>query len=133
MLSGADPGFQVRGGALKKIAPSGGRREIFLGYFVWKITILRQKIIFFSNCGGSRENGWGISCKKHDFTPKIIFFPSFRGGGAGCAPPGSAPAIVSIDKTIYQGWIQDLWLGGVSRRGVWGPLKVPSWSRVEPW
>jgi hypothetical protein len=42
---------------------------------------------------------------------KIIFFPSFRGGGAGCAPPGSAPAIVSIDKTIYQGWIQDLWLG----------------------
>jgi hypothetical protein len=25
---GADLGFQVRGGALKKIAPSGGRREI---------------------------------------------------------------------------------------------------------
>jgi hypothetical protein len=23
--------------------------------------------------------------------------------------------------------------GGVSRRGVWGPFKVPSWSRVEPW
>ena len=38
---------------------------------------------------------------------------------------------------IYQGRIQDLWLGGggggVSRRGVWGPLKVPSWSRAEPW
>ena len=33
-----------------------------------------------------------------------------------------------------QGRIQDLWLGGgVSRRGVWGPLKVPSWSRVEAW
>ena len=29
--SGADPGFQVRGGALKKIAPSGGRRENFWG------------------------------------------------------------------------------------------------------
>jgi hypothetical protein len=30
--TGADPGFQVRGGgALKKIAPSGGRREICLG------------------------------------------------------------------------------------------------------
>jgi hypothetical protein len=28
---GADPGFQVRGGALKKIAPSGGRREHFWG------------------------------------------------------------------------------------------------------
>jgi hypothetical protein len=23
--------------------------------------------------------------------------------------------------------------GGVSRRGVWGLLKVPSWSRVELW
>jgi hypothetical protein len=27
--TGADPGFQVRGGALKKIAPSGGRLENF--------------------------------------------------------------------------------------------------------
>jgi hypothetical protein len=26
-IAGANPGFQVRGGALKKIAPSGGRRE----------------------------------------------------------------------------------------------------------
>ena len=34
--SGADPGFQVRGAHLKKIAPSGGRRE----------------------------NLWGISCEK---------------------------------------------------------------------
>ena len=23
--------------------------------------------------------------------------------------------------------------GGVSRRGIWGPHKVPSWSRVKPW
>jgi hypothetical protein len=27
-ISGADPGFQVRGGALKKIAPSGGGAKI---------------------------------------------------------------------------------------------------------
>ena len=42
----------------------------------------------------------------------------------------------SIMDIIYhhQGRIQDLWLGGgVSRRGVWGPLKVPSGSRTEPW
>jgi hypothetical protein len=39
---GADPGFQVRGGALKKIAPSGGRRENF----------------------------WGISCEKSRFYAK---------------------------------------------------------------
>ena len=33
-----------------------------------------------------------------------------------------------------QGRIQDLWLGGgVSRRGVWGPLKVPSGSKADSW
>jgi hypothetical protein len=64
-ISGADPGFKVRGARLKKIAPSRGRREnvcgisceksrfyakksyffqlrrearTFLGYFVWEIT-----------------------------------------------------------------------------------------------
>ena len=41
-IPGADPGFQVRGGALKKIAPSGGRRENF----------------------------WGISCEKSRFYAK---------------------------------------------------------------
>ena len=52
-IPGADPGFQVRGGgALKKIAPSGGRRE---------------------NC-------WGISCEKSRFyAKKIIFFPILGG------------------------------------------------------
>ena len=44
-ISGADPGFQVRGGALKKIAPSGGRRE---------------KI-------------WGISCEKSRFYAKKLY------------------------------------------------------------
>ena len=47
-VSGADPGFQVRGagGALKKIAPSGGR------------------------C----ENFWGISCEKSGFYAKKSYF-----------------------------------------------------------
>jgi hypothetical protein len=40
--AGADPGFQVRGGTLKKIAPSRGRRENF----------------------------WGISCEKSRFYAK---------------------------------------------------------------
>ena len=30
-FSGPDPGFQFRGGVLKKIAPSGGRHENFWG------------------------------------------------------------------------------------------------------
>ena len=47
--SGADPGFQVSGGALKKIAPSGGRREIV----------------------------WGISCEKSRFYAKQSYFFQF--------------------------------------------------------
>ena len=78
-VAGADPGFQVRGDALKKNCaeqrearncwgisceksrfyakksyffqlPREARK--FLRYFVWKITILRQKIIFFPILGG---------------------------------------------------------------------------------
>ena len=48
--TGADPGFQVRGGALKKIAPSGGRRE----------------------------NIWGISCEKSRFYAKKSNFFQLR-------------------------------------------------------
>jgi hypothetical protein len=49
---GADPGFQVRGGGtLKKIVPSGGRRENF----------------------------WSISCEKSRFYAKKSYFSNFRG------------------------------------------------------
>jgi hypothetical protein len=37
---GADPGFQARGGAVKKFAPSGGRREN-----VWGISCEKSRII----------------------------------------------------------------------------------------
>ena len=65
VIAGADPGFQDRGGALKKIAPNVGRRENF----------------------------GGISCEKSRFyAKKILFFPILGGGGVrGCAAPGSAP------------------------------------------
>ena len=53
MFTGADPGFQVGGGGtVKKIAPSGGRREHF----------------------------WGISCEKSRFYAKKSYFSNFRGG-----------------------------------------------------
>ena len=103
--TGADPGFQVRGGALKENAPSGGRREKFwgisceksrfyakksdffqwrrearkfLGYFVWKITILRQKNIFFSNFRG--------------------------GGGARGAPPWIPPCLADFGYAVDALW-----------------------------
>jgi hypothetical protein len=62
--AGADPGFQVRGGALNKIAPSGGRRQKF----------------------------GGISCEESRFyAKKNHIFSNFRGSRAESPPPGSAP------------------------------------------
>jgi hypothetical protein len=118
MYPGADPGLQVRGGALKKIAPSGGRREQFWGisceksrfyaknsYFfpiaeggtkIFGVLHVKNhdftpKIHIFSNCGGRHKNFWGISCEKSQFYGKF-FFPILGGARAGCTPsPGSAP------------------------------------------
>ena len=84
--AGADPGFQVSGGALKKIAPSRGRCENFWGISCEKSRFYAKNHIF-SNCGGRHENFWGISCEKSRFyAKKIIFFSNFRGARAGCAP-----------------------------------------------
>ena len=47
-MQGRIQDFKLGGGALKKFA-----RKL-LGYFVWKITILRQKILFFAILGGRR-------------------------------------------------------------------------------
>jgi hypothetical protein len=47
MITGADPGFQVRGGALKKIAPSRGRRKIFGVFRVKNHDFTPKKILFF--------------------------------------------------------------------------------------
>ena len=46
---GVDPGFQIRGGggALKKIAPSGGRRENLLGSSCEKSRFYAKKSYFF--------------------------------------------------------------------------------------
>ena len=52
--AGVDQGFEVRGVALKKIAPSGGRREKF----------------------------WGISCEKSRFNAQNHIFSNFRGARA---------------------------------------------------
>ena len=55
-ISGADPGFQVKGDGLTKIAPSGGRIE----------------------------NVWGILCGKSRFgAKKNHMFSYFKGGAPG--------------------------------------------------
>ena len=75
LIAGADLGFQARGGTLKKIAPSGGRRE----------------------------NIWGISCEKSQFyAKKIIFFSNFRGGARRvCPPPLDLPLYSYIKHNIH--------------------------------
>jgi hypothetical protein len=58
--SGADPGFQIRGGILKKIAPSGGRREKFWGFSCEKSRFYAKKIIFFPaiDCRWKSMESW---------------------------------------------------------------------------
>ena len=56
-ISGADPGFQVRGAELKELRRAEGGAKIF-GVF---------------------------RVKNHDFTPKNLIFPNFRGGEGGGA------------------------------------------------
>ena len=70
--------FKLGGRTSKNCAERREARK-FLGYFVWKITILRKKIVFFSN---------------------------FRGACAPGAPPppplGSAPAFNNISVISWQ-------------------------------
>ena len=70
--------FNFGGGVLKKIAPEQREARKFLRYFGWKITILRQK---------------------------IIFFPILEGARAGCAPsPWTRPCLVRMTLKIWNTW-----------------------------
>ena len=67
--TGADPGFQVRGGALKKIAPSRGRREHLRGISCEKLLFYAKKSVFTITEGGAKNVGV-FRVKNHDFAPK---------------------------------------------------------------
>jgi hypothetical protein len=86
MLAGAEPGFQVRGGALKKIAPSGGRRENFWGISCEKSRFYAKKSYFFPIAEGSAKIVGVFRVKNHDFTPKNYIFSNFRGGAPWIRP-----------------------------------------------
>ena len=95
IYTGADPGFQVRGGAhLKKLRRAEGGAKIF-GVFRVKNHDFTPKNHIFSNFRGVARNFWDISCEKSRFyAKKIIFFPILGGARAGYAPPPeSAPDI----------------------------------------
>ena len=77
-LPGADPGFQVRGGGvhLKKLRRAEGGAKI-VGVFRVKNHDFTPTNHIFSNCGGRRENIWGISCEKSRFCAKKSYFFQF--------------------------------------------------------
>ena len=78
-IPGADPGFQVRGGAhLKKLRRAEGGAKIFEVFRV----------------------------KNHDFTPNNHIFSNFRGARAGCAPPLNPP-MYSIQHYVIK-FVSDL-------------------------
>jgi hypothetical protein len=69
-LPGTDPGFQVGGGGeahLKKM----------FGVYRVKNHDFTLKNHIFSNCGGRRENVWGISCEKSRFYAKKSYYFQF--------------------------------------------------------
>jgi hypothetical protein len=80
-IQGRIQDFKV-GGALKKKCAERREARKFLGYFVWKITILRQKIIFFPIVEGGAKIYGVFRVKNHDFTPTNHILSNFRG-----APP----------------------------------------------
>ena len=56
-LQGPIPDLKLGGGAHLKNLRRAERARKLLGYFVWKNTILRQKILFFSNFRGGSAPG----------------------------------------------------------------------------
>ena len=90
--AGADPWFQVRGRTLKNCAEWREARK-FLEYFVWKITILRQKFIFFPILGGARAGCapfWIRPCNDLQNTSVII-----------CENPCNRVITVGVDTREY--------------------------------
>jgi hypothetical protein len=87
-VAGADPGFQVRGGAhLKKLRRAEEDAKI-LGVFRVKNHYFTPKNHSFYNYGGRREKCWGISCEKSRFyAKKTYFFPILGGGVHRVHPP----------------------------------------------
>jgi hypothetical protein len=91
--------FKLGGGgvALKKIAPSGGRREHFWGISYEKSRFYAKKSYFFPIAEGGAKIVGVFRVKNHDFTPKNHIFSNFRGARAGCAPC-IRPCIYNIDS-----------------------------------
>ena len=65
--------FKLRGEHLQKLRRAEGGAKMF-GVFRVKNHDFTLKIHNFSNCGGTRENFFGISCEKSRFYGKKSYF-----------------------------------------------------------
>ena len=75
--TGADPGFQGRGGALKKIAPSKGRHEHFWGISCEKSRFYAKKLYFFPILGGGSAPPWIRPCNGLDPETSLQLFKTY--------------------------------------------------------
>ena len=75
-LQGRIQDFKLGGAHLKKSRRAEGGAKNF-GVFRVKNHDFTTKNRIFSNCGGRRENFWGISCEKSRFYAKKSYFFQF--------------------------------------------------------
>ena len=75
-IQGRIQDFKLGGAHLKKLRRVKGGAKIF-GVFRVKNHDFIPKNLIFSNCGGRRENFWGILCEKSRFYAKKSYFFQF--------------------------------------------------------
>ena len=75
-LQGRIQDFKLEGAHLKKLRQAEGGAKIF-GVFRVKNRDFTPKNHIFLNCGGRRENIWGISCEKSRLYAKKSYFFQF--------------------------------------------------------
>ena len=102
MITGTDPGFQAKGGALKKNCAEWREARKFLGYFVGKITILRQKIIFFQLRSEARQFLGYFVWKITILHQKTLFFPILGGGARRVRPPLDPPLDYTLTRVVIR-------------------------------
>ena len=76
IIQGRIQDFKIRGTHLKKLRRAEEGAKI-LGVFRVKNHYFTPKNHIFYNCGGWRENFWGISCEKSRFYAKKSYFFQF--------------------------------------------------------
>jgi hypothetical protein len=90
--------FKLGGAHLEKLRRVEGGAKI-VGVFRVKNHDFTPKNHIFSNCGGRRENCWGISCEKSRFYAKKSYF--FSNFGEGGREPGASP-LDAVTVTFFE-------------------------------